>query len=120
MCALLCHNLSIGFLTGIQLHHMAYAPDPQDKHRHNRVQEELSSLCDILTTVGDKSEDEYIDPLPPPRTTLHPRDVPDEAVCRNPTYVKLAEHWLSRLNVGTQPPPQSIQSYTKLTITLSS
>ena len=60
---------------------MAYAPDPQDKHRHN-----------ILTAIEDKSEDEYVDPLPPPRTILHLRDLPDEVVCRNPTYVKLAKH----------------------------
>ena len=111
MCALLCHNLSIGFLTGIQLHHMAYAPDPQDKHRHNRVQEELSSLCDILAAIEDESEDEYVNPLPLPRTILHLRDILDEVVCRNPTYVKLAEHWLSRLDVGTQTPPIDPELY---------
>ncbi len=68
-CTLLCHNLSIGFLTGIQSHNMAYAPDLQGKHRHNRVQEELSSLHDVLTAIEDESEDEYVNPLPPPRTS---------------------------------------------------
>ncbi len=42
---------------------------------------------------------------------LHLRDILDEVVCRNPTYVKLAEHWLSRLDVGTQTPPIDPELY---------